>query len=54
MLYLSRYRLEKAVSLLRSTSLSVTEVAYACGFSGTSYFCELFRRYYHISPGKFR
>lgn len=54
MLYLNRYRLEKSVFLLRNTAMSITEIAYACGFSNTSYFCELFHKYYHITPGKFR
>ncbi len=50
MLYLNRYRLEKSIFLLRNTAMSITEVAYACGFSNTSYFCELFHKYYHITP----
>ena len=54
MLYLSQYRLEKATVLPRNTSLTVTEIAYACGFSNTSYFCELFRKYYDTTPGKYR
>lgn len=52
MLYLNRYRLEKSTFLLRSTAMSITEIAYACGFSNTSYFCELFRKYYDTTPGK--
>ena len=54
MLYLNRYRLEKSIFLLRNTALSITEVAYACGFSNTSYFCELFHKYYHITPRQCR
>lgn len=50
MLYLNRYRLEKSIFLLRNTAMSITEVAYTCGFSNTSYFCELFHKYYHITP----
>lgn len=53
-LYLNRYRLEKSISLLRNTTMSVTEIAYACGFSNTSYFCELFHMYYNTTPRKFR
>ncbi len=52
--YLNRYRLEKAVFFLQNTAMSVTEVAYACGFSNSSYFCELFHRYYGTTPGKYR
>ena len=54
MLYLSHYRLEKSIFLLRNTTMSITEIAYACGFSNTSYFCELFRQNYNISPGKYQ
>ena len=54
MLYLSRYRLEKSIFLLRNTAMSITEIAYACGFSNTSYFCELFRKYYSVTPKQFR
>ena len=54
MLYVNQYRLEKSISLLRNTGMSITEIAYACGFSNTSYFCELFHKYYGTTPGKFR
>ena len=54
MVYLNRYRLEKSVFLLRNTVMSVTEIAYACGFSNSSYFCELFHKYYNTTPGRFR
>ncbi len=49
-IYLNRYRLDKAVFLLRNTEMSVTEIAYACGFSNSSYFCELFHKYYNTTP----
>jgi AraC-like DNA-binding protein len=54
MVYLNRYRLEKAVFLLQNTAMSVTETAYSCGFSNSSYFCELFHKYYRTTPGAFR
>ena len=54
MVYLNQYRLEKAVFLLQNTAMSVTEIAYTCGFSNTSYFCELFHKFYDTTPGKFR
>lgn len=54
MVYLNQYRLEKAVFFLQNTAMSVTEIAYTCGFSNTSYFCELFHKFYDITPGKFR
>ena len=54
MIYLNKYRLEKSVFLLQSTVMSVTEIAYTCGFSNTSYFCELFHKFYNTTPRKFR
>ena len=54
MVYLNRYRLDHAALLLRDTTMSVSDIAYACGFSSNSYFCELFHKYYNTTPGKFR
>lgn len=54
MSYLNNYRLEKGRQFLRTTSMSVTEIAYACSFSSASYFCELFHRYYNMTPKYYR
>lgn len=54
MVYLNKYRLEKASNLLNNTNNTITEIAYACGFSNASYFCELFQKYYEISPKMYR
>ena len=53
MQYLNNYRLEKGCAMLRNSSMSVTDVTYAYGFSGTSYFCELFHRH-GITPNEYR
>lgn len=53
-LYLNNYRLEKSVFLLKNTTMSITEIAYTCGFSSTSYFCELFHKNYSITPKAYR
>lgn len=52
--YLNRYRLEKSSFLLLNTTKTITEIAYECGFSNSSYFCELFLKYYKTSPKKYR
>ncbi len=54
MVYLNRYRLEKSAFLLQNTDRSIIDIAYSCGFSNSSYFCELFRKYYDMTPGNFR
>ncbi len=52
--YLNSYRLEKGMQLLKSTRLSITEIADECGFSSASYFTELFTRQKGCPPSKFR
>lgn len=51
--YVTRYRLEKACSLLREGT-NVTEAALACGFHGSSYFAEVFKRTWHITPREYQ
>ena len=52
--YLQRYRLETAAELLRTTDLSVLEVAAAVGYAGTSRFGTAFRELYRVTPGAYR
>lgn len=52
--YLNSYRLEKGMQMLKSTRLSVTEIAQSCGFSGSSYFTELFTRQKGCTPTQYR
>ena len=52
--YLTDYRLRKACSLLKHTSLSVTDVSAACGFNSSSYFGQTFRRTFGSTPRQFR
>lgn len=52
--FINEYRLDQAVELLRSTELSITEIAYRTGFNGTSYFTERFHKQYGYTPTQFR
>lgn len=52
--YLSNLRLEYSTKLLRSTSLSVTEICFDCGFTSFSHFLRCFREVYGTSPGEYR
>ncbi len=52
--YLSEFRLGKAAEQLVSTDQSVTEIAFACGFSGASYFAEAFRKCFGSTPKEYR
>lgn len=50
-----RLRLETAANLLRfSSSLNITAVALACGFSSSQNFARVFREWMGMSPGAFR
>ena len=46
-------REEKSKELLMGTEMSVTEVAYAAGFSDSSYFIQCFRTYDGITRGEY-
>lgn len=48
--YLIRLRLNKAEELLQTTSLSVSEVAFSCGFNDLCHFSRLFKRRFGVSP----
>lgn len=47
-------RIEKAKNLLVSTPLSITEIAFSCGFSSQGYFSERFTTACEISPTAYR
>ena len=48
--YVLAYRLEKAKVLLKSSDLSVTEIAFKVGFGDCSYFCKVFKKGVGCSP----
>lgn len=52
--WIARERLERAQALLRSTELSLTELALACGFADASHLGHRFRRALGVSPGAYR
>ena len=54
MQYVNHYRIEKSLSLLQNTELSVTQIAYEVGYNGSSYYIEQFRRHMHTTPKNYR
>ena len=52
--YLINYRLHKACSLLSHTSLTVTQVSAACGFSSSSYFTHIFHQTFGCTPREYK
>lgn len=45
--YLTRYRLNQSINLLFHTDMSITEISYEVGFNSTSYYSEMFKKYYN-------
>lgn len=52
--YLTRVRTEKAMELLRGTTLSIEVIAEQVGYSSGSYFIKAFRSITGVTPGEFR
>ena len=52
--YLQTQRLAAARELLRTTNLSVGEVAFRVGLHDVSYFTNLFRKHNGLTPGRYR
>ena len=51
--FLASARIRMAQTLLRDGSRSLQEVAELCGYPNKSYFCKVFRKYTHVSPGAY-
>jgi AraC family transcriptional regulator len=52
--YLRRARIERSCELLRTTRLSIREVAEVVGFRGQGHFCTVFTRERGITPSAYR
>ena len=52
--YIQNIRLEKAKGLLQETQLTISEIAYATGFSSPNYFSTSFKAKFKKSPKEFR
>lgn len=51
--FVEEERLKKAVLLLTTTELNLTEIAFECGFSSQSYFSSVFKRKMNMSPRRY-
>ena len=52
--YVQKLRIDHASKLLQSKKVSLSEIAYASGFTDQSHFTRIFKRYFGMTPGKFR
>lgn len=48
--YITKLRLRKSLSTLLDSDNNIAAIAYEHGFSGASYYCETFKKYYGVSP----
>lgn len=49
---INQVRLQRSMEILRTTSLTISEVSYQVGFNSVSYFIKCFREYYGYPPGE--
>jgi AraC-like DNA-binding protein len=52
--YIRKHRIEKATELMKSSSYSLTEVAYLTGFSDQSHFTRIFKKHTGKNPSSYR
>ena len=52
--YVNEYRVNHAARLLMETELNIKAICYDSGFNNFSNFNKFFKKYYHISPQKYR
>ena len=52
--YLITKRLKEAAHLLQSTDLSILNISTSVGFTSQSYFCQIFKKNYNMSPSAYR
>lgn len=52
--YIRKLRIEKAIDLLNTTSLSLTEIAYITGFSDQSHFTRIFKMHTGKNPSVYK
>lgn len=52
--YLTRIRVESSRKALLSIGRPITEIALACGFESSSYFCKVFKKATGLSPSEYR
>lgn len=52
--YLTRIRMEKAAELLRTTSIRVAEISSMVGYATPTYFGQVFRKTYNMTPNTYR
>ena len=52
--YLKKIRMNRAVSLLKTTDMKIYEIAKETGYENSNYFMKIFREVYGVTPGQYK
>lgn len=52
--FLTKYRIEKAIELLSSDEINVTQISDLVGFNSSSYFTQIFKQFFNMTPLEYR
>lgn len=52
--FIKIYKVKKSLSLLKANNLSISEIAYRCGFSSPAYYSKCFKEILNISPSVYQ
>ncbi|MDR0405554.1 MAG: response regulator [Clostridiales bacterium] len=52
--FVNRYRIEKSIEFMADDRNTITAICEMVGFKNQTYFYNLFRKYYHLSPFKYK
>lgn len=48
------YKIKKSLTLLKENNLTISEIAYTCGFSSPAYYSKCFKEVFNISPSEYQ
>ena len=52
--YVTDFRLRKSIEMMLNSDMSILEISIETGFSGASYYAEVFRKAFGVSPAEYR
>ena len=52
--YLRKYRIAKAIELIKTTDMSISDISTACGFNDLSLFSRVFKQTFGLTPRDFK
>lgn len=52
--FIQQFRLNRAVGLLKYSTIPINHIALSCGFDQQTYFSTVFKKHYHMTPLQYR